>query len=236
MPLVYGAFDQKLHARRIRPEGAGAELASLTRHRAADRIVQGTYWKGGRGCAVGCSIHDFAPGREEDHTAYEDLFGIPKSLARLEDALFERLPAGAARVWPERFVSAIRPGADLTRVVDQWLLWLLCDVASPLAPWRAEPWMATVAALYERRLADDEPTQDEWDAAGTAAGDAAGAAAGAALAAWQDAAWDAGAAAEDAARAAEDAGDAGDAGDAMGDALLVALQAAPPTQDHGDQP
>ena len=27
MPLVYGAFDQKLHARRIRPEGAGAELA-----------------------------------------------------------------------------------------------------------------------------------------------------------------------------------------------------------------
>ena len=28
MPLVYGAFDQKLHARRIRPEGAGAELAS----------------------------------------------------------------------------------------------------------------------------------------------------------------------------------------------------------------
>ena len=55
-----------------------AVLAAVRAHRAADRLVQrGLYWDGGQGCAVGCTLHDFAPGQEGDHSLYEDLFGIP---------------------------------------------------------------------------------------------------------------------------------------------------------------
>lgn len=196
-------------------------LASLASHREKDRLVKGQYWEEGKGCAVGCSIHDFAPGEEEHHSYYEKLFGIPESLARLEDNIFENLPNGEAQEWPERFVQAVRPGADLSQVADRWLLWLLSGDESPLARWRDEPHIQAVATLYKRKLAGDSPTLEEWKAAGEAAEAAARAAAEAAardVAAARDAAraageaaWDAaGAAAWDAARAAWAAGDAGE--------------------------
>ena len=164
-------------------------LASLARHRAENRLMKGRYWTtfgGGRGCAVGCTIHDFAPGREAKHAEYERLFGIPESLAHLEDTIFEGLPEDAAQIWPERFVRAISPGADLSRAGDEWLLWLLAGEGSPLAQWHGEPWVAGVAALYRRRLRGDEPDAHDWAAAraAKAARDAA-----------RDAAWDAKAAA-----------------------------------------
>ena len=95
-------------------------LASLAAHRWADNLVQGTYWRNGRGCAVGCSIHDFRPGAENRHSEYEPLFGIPKELARLEDRIFEDLPIDEAREWPERFVNAIKPGTDLKNVYHRF--------------------------------------------------------------------------------------------------------------------
>ena len=176
-----------------------ALLASLAAHREAGRLVQQHgYWSDGRGCAVGCTLRDFAPGREYAHAAYETLFGVPVALAHLEDAIFEGSSLAAARRWPERFVRSIEPGADLTAVADRWLLWLLSDAGSPLAEWRGEPWMAGVADLYRRRLAAAEPGREEW-AAAEAAADAA--ARDAASAAARAAAWAARAAAR-AARAA----------------------------------
>jgi hypothetical protein len=97
-------------------------IASLRRHREADRIAAGWYWKNGRGCAVGCSIHDFRPGSEGDHSLYPVLFGIPEPLARLEDTIFEGLPADLRPDWPLRFVEAIQEGADLSRVAPAFLL------------------------------------------------------------------------------------------------------------------
>lgn len=137
-------------------------LKSLKGHREADRITQGTYWDDGRGCAVGCSIHDFAPGYENEYQMYEILFGIPGALAELEDKIFEDLPITAAKKWPERFIRAIQPGADLSRICDEWLLWLLSNDRSPLAPWQNETWMRNVARLYERRLNGDEPDFSDW--------------------------------------------------------------------------
>src|SRR5262245_52344353 len=88
-----------------------ALIASLERHAAADALVQGFgYWKGngtGKGCAVGCSIHDFAPGREDRHDQYEPLFGIPQGIAHLEDRIFEGLSAADAKGWPLRFARAV---------------------------------------------------------------------------------------------------------------------------------
>ena len=97
-------------------------LEKLARHRSADRLVQGYgYWSHGKGCAVGCTI------QSGDHREYETRFGIPANLARLEDAIFEWLDIETARAWPERFMSAIEPGADLSLVCWKFVHWLLTD-------------------------------------------------------------------------------------------------------------
>ena len=106
-----------------KPAVKTAILAQLARHREADELVKGKYWQGGKGCAVGCTIHS------DDHAEYEPRFGIPQMLARLEDAIFEGLPNGQAKAWPERFMGAIKPGADLNCVGWQFLHWLLTDDA-----------------------------------------------------------------------------------------------------------
>src|SRR5262245_12955032 len=98
-----------------------AILVQLRAHYEADEIIKGQYWEGGKGCAVGCTIHSGA------HVEYEPRFGIPQALARLEDTIFEGLPNGTAKEWPIRFMSAIRPGADLSHVSWQFLHWLLTD-------------------------------------------------------------------------------------------------------------
>src|ERR1700743_289593 len=81
-------------------------LARVRAHRAADNLVRGTGWDGHRGCAIGCTLERY------EHSLYETELGIPRSIARLEDGLFESLPVELAMEWPERVLTAIRPGAD----------------------------------------------------------------------------------------------------------------------------
>jgi hypothetical protein len=96
-------------------------LAQLQAHHDADEIVKGQYWENGKGCAVGCTIHS------GNHAEYERRFGIPQMLARLEDSIFEGLPNGNAKAWPMRFMGAIKPGSDLSRIGWQFMHWLLTD-------------------------------------------------------------------------------------------------------------
>lgn len=96
-------------------------IAQLEAHALADEIVKGQYWENGKGCAVGCTIH----GR--DHAEYETLFGIPQALAHLKDVIFEGLPNDQAKQWPLRFINAVEPGSDLSRVQWHFLHWLLTD-------------------------------------------------------------------------------------------------------------
>ena len=199
-------------------------LASLAANREADRLIQGEYWNDGKGCAVGCTLHDYRPGEEADHTLYEPLFGWSQRLARLEDRIFEGLPAKQAIGWPERLTRAVAVGCDTDRAVDHWMLWLLSNEGSPLAQWQEEAPVFNAANLYRRRLDGDEPDQGEWDAARDAARAAAEAAARAAAG---DAARDAArAAAGDAAWAAAWAAAGAAAGDAAGDAVRDAVRAA----------
>lgn len=39
-----------------------AIIAQLERHKAADELVKGPYWDGGKGCAVGCTDPQSAEG------------------------------------------------------------------------------------------------------------------------------------------------------------------------------
>jgi hypothetical protein len=188
-------------------------LALLAEHREADRLVKGHYWECGKGCAVGCTLESIRRIRGDaeiahgDHSAYEEYLGVPRALARLEDGLFENLPNGTAQGWPERFTSAIRPGADLSMVVPKFLHWLLSDPEGGVQravkdrP-KQKAAINAVAALYARWIEQGtKPSVTEWREARRAADAAAAYAAYAAYAADAYAAY-AAAAAADAADAA----------------------------------
>ena len=96
-------------------------LSRVRKHRKADELIHGTYWEKGKGCAVGCTVHS------GNHGDYETQLGIPRILARLEDGIFESLSNGKAQEWPERFLSAIKPGADLSLVWPKFAVWMLVD-------------------------------------------------------------------------------------------------------------
>jgi hypothetical protein len=168
----------------------------LEGHAAADRIVQGRYWERGRGCAVGCSIESMRQisGRKDlahdDHAVYEEMIGVPRILARLEDGIFEGLPSEEAQSWPIRFASAIRPGADLSLVWSRFAVWLLVDPEAGVIRFartvKQREAIQHVADLYQRQIGGEAIATSEWRAYAAAAYDAA-----AYAAATTDAAYDA---------------------------------------------
>lgn len=164
-----------------------ATVAEMAAHRKADRLVKGIYWEGGKGCAVGCLI------KGSNHSQYETRFGIPEALARLEDTIFENLPNGEAMKWPERFLKAAKPGADLSLVQWQFLAFVVDDALS--RPAAASVREACQPALeVVRAKARGEPVSEsaamsaarsaEMSAAMSAAVSAESAAMSAASAAW----------------------------------------------------
>lgn len=96
-------------------------LKRVHAHAKADEIVHGYYWRDGKGCAVGCTIHGHS------HSDYEAELGIPQMLVRLEDKIFEGMLNSDSKKFPKQFLSAIKPGADLSRVGWKFLHWLLTE-------------------------------------------------------------------------------------------------------------
>lgn len=220
-------------------------LERMRAHAAADEIIQGTYWEHGRGCAVGCLMESAEP-----HERMEAELGIPQSLAYLADGIFEGLPAAQAKTFAVDFPTAIQAGADLSLVVNRFLIWLLQDLEqyAQEAP-EVLACLHQVRDLHERVVAGGVAggivSADEWAAASAAAEGAARAAWAAARAAadvvrdaawatWDaasatgDATWGAAAAATRAATrdAARDAAE-GAAEERQASKLLEALRAAP---------
>ncbi len=191
------------------PSQKAAILRQLVLHAEADQIVKGRYWEGGKGCAVGCTIHSGL------HAKYESRFGIPEALAHLEDRIFEGLPNGRAMVWPLEFMSAIRPGADLSRVVWLFLHWLLTDVE--VNPGIHHELVRDAVAQCARIVDDRAQGRPVLESAAWSARSAVAAATGSVVWLVESAAWSA----ESAARSAESAYVR------MADRLLVLLHEAP---------
>ncbi len=187
-----------------------ATVAEMAGHRKADRLVKSVYWEGGKGCAVGCLVHS------GQHSEYESRFGIPQALARLEDTIFENLPKADAMRWPERFLKAAKPGADLSLVqwqflafvVEEALLWPeagsvreACQPALEIVRARAcgedVSESAVRSAESAARSAESAARSAAWSAVRSAARSAARSA--------ESAAWSAESAARSAARSAESA-------------------------------
>ena len=214
-------------------------VARVHAHRMADDIIRGSYGcaggvSGWRGCAVGCTIHSGA------HSAYERELGIPQSIAMLEDCIFEGMSIERTPDWPLQFLTVISPGADLSMITSQFLLWLLAGVIR-FADDSTRPSIQGVIALYQRLVAGDTPTVPEWESARSAA-DAARSAARRAYAAYaarsaeiaadaaatyaaRSADWSAARSAADAARSAYAAADAADSANAAVDAAADAYAA-----------
>lgn len=136
-------------------------LARVRAHVLADELIHGKYWENGKGCAVGCTVHS------SDHMAYEKELGIPIVLARLEDGIFENLENGESKKWPERFLSSIKVGADLSSVGSKFFIWLLVDPQDGVIRFASQTGRTSiekVANLYKRRLNGNEPAYKEWAA------------------------------------------------------------------------
>jgi hypothetical protein len=194
-------------------------LNRVSAHEAADEIVQDQYWENGKGCAVGCTVHS------DKHSDYPQLLGVPEELARFQDVIFGRLLPERAKAFPREFLTAINVGADLSKVANRFLVWLLTDPEHGVIKYADEQGadaIRGVATLHQRVIDGGDVTDAEWTAARETAWTAARAAG--------DAAWYA---ARDAARAAgwAAAGAAGNAvwvaaWDAQANKLLELLRAA----------
>jgi hypothetical protein len=80
-------------------------------HIEADVLVRGRYWRGGKGCFIGCLTHssNLAPAIKR--------FGLPVEVLRLAEYIFERLPADDAKAFFAAFPDAVAcDGKDLSRV------------------------------------------------------------------------------------------------------------------------
>ena len=101
-------------------------LNRVLEHQKTDEIIKGVYWQKGKGCAVGCTIHD------SDHSKYETELGIPRWMARLEDRIFEGLPNERAMLWPVEFLNAVNVGSDLSKCLRPMLIFIV-EFAKELA-------------------------------------------------------------------------------------------------------
>jgi hypothetical protein len=145
------------HSDRALKKSVVAEMAA---HRKADSLVQGYgYWRDGKGCAVGCLI------KSGNHEEYEQRFGIPQALAHLEDTIFERLPREDAMKWPERFLKAAKPGADLSLVQWQFLDFVVTEVLSrPEAESVREACQPALDVVRARARGEDVSDSAAWSA------------------------------------------------------------------------
>lgn len=148
--------DTTLRAFHDDPKIKAKYLRRVQAHAAADEILQGYgYWRDGKGCGVGCTIHSGA------HRNYETELGIPMWLAYLEDGIFEGLPPERAKTWPAEFLEAIQPGADLCLVALRFMVWLLGGVMSH-ADQRGKIAIQTVIDLYDRVLVGEQIERTAW--------------------------------------------------------------------------
>ena len=83
-----------------------ATLAQLRQDLELDRIVQGDYWRDGRGCQLGCLTRR----KHGAHLEAERLFGLSERVGYWLDAVFEGLPESDCAAWVIDSAAAIPAG------------------------------------------------------------------------------------------------------------------------------
>lgn len=128
-------------------------------HVKADEIIKGRYWKNGKGCAVGCTIHG------SSHDKYPKELGISWRIALVEDSLFERMPNEMAKKFPLEFLNAVQVGSDTELVFKKFIMWILGDRKTGLMyivkDEKQKSFLKRVYDLYKKSL-KEEINQSEW--------------------------------------------------------------------------
>lgn len=87
-------------------------------HQKADEIIQGEYWKNGKGCCIGCLAHD----NEDAHRKLSEKTDVPQWIYTTADKIHEGLSLEDAKKWPAQFVKALPVGKDLNELLYPWLI------------------------------------------------------------------------------------------------------------------
>ena len=160
-------------------------VGRMRAHQEADEIIHGTYWKNGKGCAIGCTVHS------PEHKAYETELGMPEWFAWLEDTIFEGMSQKASCRFPMRLLSAIPVGfAEWDRLYHEFCAHSLSNVCR--FDRTAFPDVAAavdaIVRLHEQMTESDDQA---WSAARLAAESAARLAAESAALSGAESAWSA---------------------------------------------
>ena len=94
----------------------------------------------------------------------DQVFGGYAAMGAIEGELFVHMPDADCASWPYRLFDAIPVGVCLAPAIDRFFRDLLRDPDTGLAalsPSAAAPAQA-MAALYDRRLAGQEPAREDW--------------------------------------------------------------------------
>jgi hypothetical protein len=146
-------------------------------HQDQDKIIQGTYGDStnpnSKFCAVGCAIDslnrklnkNFATG---NHVVLQDELGIPKTLAYLQDSIFERLPKEIALKFPLKFIKAIPVSADLSLVAPKFIVFVLEDCIKN-ADDNGKVIITKIIGMWGKVIDGKPPKQSAWSAAESAA-------------------------------------------------------------------
>ena len=98
-------------------------VGRMLAHQEADEIIHRIYWEGGKGCAIGCTVHS------DNHAAYETELGMPEWFAHLDDKIFEGMSDAVSRRFPLRLLSAIPVGfAEWDRLYHEFCAYVLRDI------------------------------------------------------------------------------------------------------------
>lgn len=143
-------------------------------HIEADSVVQGTYWnsESNRGCFIACLAHS------NSTMDIELNYGLPSSILRIAENVFEALPQDEARNFFAALPDAVAcDGKDLSKVCWQFL----ASELRSLPPTEAQPVVNPVIAGLELLVAGKTwPAAASYAYAAYAAADAAAYAADAA--------------------------------------------------------
>lgn len=106
------------------------------------------------------------------YVRYETKLGIPVRVVWLADAIFDGLRANGVKGWPERFLGAIEPGADLSAVWHSFAHWLLAESGLLTVVEVNYEAITKVAELHKRAVRGEAMGDDEWVLAESAAREA----------------------------------------------------------------
>ena len=203
-------------------------VSELKKHQLADNFIKGDYFEDGKGCAVGCSLESVSRlnGLDleyfDDHSQYEEYFGLPEFFAQLTDKLFEGMSLEKSKSFPKDVIEAVKIGSDVSKIETKFKIAVLNRNLITLAKLDNDHGVIEITknVIAALKSGDKDELAAARSAASSIAYSASSAAWSAAMSAWSAAE----SAAESAAYSAESAIRSAEVYDELADTLIKLLK------------